>query len=76
MAIVLRLGDVVELNYIRKEKTIVLTTKTIIYEIMVNSEGVALALVDLLQKSMIKESPVRPEPKLPRFYIEGEGQKE
>jgi protein involved in polysaccharide export with SLBB domain len=73
MAIVLRLGDVVDFNIIKSEKTIILTTKTIVYEILVNDDGNANRLIAFLQNAMRPEVVVKKEPKLPKFYVEGEG---
>lgn len=70
MAIVLKLGDILEFNYIKPEHTIVLTTKTIIYELVVNDAENAGTLISLIQEAMKRET-VRPkEPHIPRFYKE------
>jgi hypothetical protein len=71
MAVVLRLADVLDINYIAPEKTIVLTTRTIIYEIVVNNDAVAKGLIDSMQKAMVKDPLVKKETRLPRFYNEG-----
>jgi hypothetical protein len=70
MAIVLKLGDVIEFNYIKPERTIVLTTKTIIYEIVVNSEENARALIVAIQNALKPDAPKQKELHIPKFYSE------
>ena len=71
MAIVLKLNDVIEFNYIKPERVIVLTTKTIIYEILVNNEENARTLIVAIQNALKPDIPVKKELHIPKFYSDG-----
>ena len=72
MAIVLKLNDVIDFNYIKPERTIILTTKTIIYEIVVNDEANARALILAIQNALKPDVPPKKELHIPKFYSEKE----
>ena len=68
MAIVLKLKDIIDFTYVKPEKAIVLTTKTLIYEIVVDSEEHAQELIKYLQHALVRVEEAKRETKMPKFY--------
>ena len=68
MAIVLKLKDILDFTYVKPEKAIVLTTKTLIYEIVVDDEEHAKQLIKYLEHAIIRVEEAKKETKFPKFY--------